>query len=335
MAAPRRVAGVSVGVNRTGVLETLTAAASSAIGFNEWLLSQRSLGVNVDSTLLTDKDGSPVTYRNVVDAVKEIVDRRACDALFLYFCGHGVMPNPYEEHFLLSDVKNYETEAVNLNQSIQDAKYCGLSHVVIIYDACRTSAEGDLRRIGGRSIIKPRDKVQPGHVDVFMACGPDQSAYLIPRAKQAFFTSILLDILRAKPPEIVEAYRPQLTYMIPSKRLEKLLYREVPKLAGAANPPFDQTPAIGSQSDLPECFAVVSPPDVEQAEPAFAKYLPGPGRRARPKPPQPPGPPLPSDVVQWHADRLLRGAPAAELMPGELSKVAQTSGFDQAVQMTN
>src|ERR1022692_1988662 len=150
MAAPRRVAGVSVGVNRTGVLETLTAAASSAIGFNEWLLSQRSLGVNVDSTLLTDRDGSPVTYRNVVDAVKEIVDRRSCDALFLYFCGHGVMPNPYEEHFLLSDVKNYETEAVNLNQSIQDAKYCGLSHVVIIYDACRTSAEGDLRHSYGK-----------------------------------------------------------------------------------------------------------------------------------------------------------------------------------------
>src|SRR5258708_29020666 len=100
MLAPRKVAGVSIGVNRTGVLETLTAAASSAIGFHEWLLSQRSLGVDVDSTALTDEHGSPVTYRNVVDAVRTIVDQRSYDALFLYFCRHGAIPNPYEEHFL-------------------------------------------------------------------------------------------------------------------------------------------------------------------------------------------------------------------------------------------
>jgi hypothetical protein len=332
MTAPRRIAGVSIGVNKTGVLQTLTAAASSAILFDKWLSSQARLGVQVSSTCLTDQEhGSSITYRNVVDAVKLIVDQRSCDALFLYFCGHGVMRNPYEEHFLLSNVKDYDTEAVNLEETIRDAKHCGLAHVIIVYDACRTSAEGDLRRVGGKSVIKPNYKTQPGHVDVFMASGPDQSAYLIPHAKQAFFTGVLLDILNAEPPEIIEQYQPQSIYMIPSRRLEKLLYKVVPQLAGSMKPPFDQMPAIGAQSDPPECFAIVSPPAVGLRGGNVWTLESRTEEEEQPSPP----PLLASDVVKWHADRLFRGGLGGDQMPEGLRKIERTTGFDEVAQMTS
>ena len=319
-------------MNQTGVLDTLTAAANGAILFDKWLSSQRTMGVEVSSTCLTDQEkGSSVTYRNVVDAVKVIVDQRACDTLFLYFCGHGVMRNPYEEHFLLSDVKDYETEAINLQETIADAKHCGIAHVVIVYDACRSSAEGDLRRIGGKSVVRRKDKMQRGHVDVFMACGPDESAYLIPRAKQAFFTGILLDILNAEPPEIIEEYRPQSIHLIPSRRLEKLLYRVVPKLAGSTNPPFDQMPNIDAPSDPPECFAIVRPPHVGAGALESRTVLES---RTEEEEPPSPTPLLASDVVKWHAERLFSGGLGKVQMPEELSRIEDTTGFNNAAMMT-
>src|SRR5690349_1170834 len=119
----RSVAGVSIGVNRPGVLEPLRAAASSARQFHEWLLAQRNLGITVDSALLTDEAGD-VTARNVIDAVSRVVTLRASDALFLYFSGHGVTAGGYDEKFLLSSVNKYPNEVINILSTRLDAKYC-------------------------------------------------------------------------------------------------------------------------------------------------------------------------------------------------------------------
>jgi hypothetical protein len=122
--------------------------------------------------------------------------------------------------------------------------------------------------------------------------------------------------------------------MILSKRLEQLLYREVPKLALATKPPFDQRPAIGAQSDLPECFAIAGPPSPstgagsggalesrtlyaeEQAEPTSA-------------------PPQASDVVKWHADRLFHGESGRDQIPEDLRKIEQTTGFGNAAEIAS
>jgi hypothetical protein len=87
VAISRSIAGVCVGVDRTGVLHALHAATKSAGQFHEWLLTQRELGVEVEAKLLTNAAGASMTYRHIADAVRELADTGACDVLFLYFFG--------------------------------------------------------------------------------------------------------------------------------------------------------------------------------------------------------------------------------------------------------
>lgn len=77
----RTVAGVCVGVDRPRLLHDLSAAASGAKRFHEWLLEQKDLGVCVESTLLTDANGAVVTRVQILEAVKAAV-KQSCDVLF-------------------------------------------------------------------------------------------------------------------------------------------------------------------------------------------------------------------------------------------------------------
>ncbi|MCU1337240.1 MAG: hypothetical protein JWO19_2821 [Bryobacterales bacterium] len=96
VAISRSIAGVCVGVDRTGVLHALHAATKSAGQFHEWLLTQRELGVEVEAKLLTNAAGASVTYRHIADAVRELADTGAYDVLFLYFSGHGIVQGGYD-----------------------------------------------------------------------------------------------------------------------------------------------------------------------------------------------------------------------------------------------
>ncbi len=342
----RRIAGVSVGVDRPGVLEPLKAAASSAADFHNWLLSQRRHGVEVDSTLLTDRNRGIVTHSKVADVIGEIVKKRACDTLFLYFSGHGVTTGGYEEKFLLSRVDRYKNETVNILTTRLDAKYCGISHVVIVYDACRSLADdASLSKLGGSSVIAAEGTA--GHVDLFFACPPDDSAYEIPRTKQAFFTSVLLELLKKPPAGMLEAttIRKKSVYVIPSHRLEAFLKDEVPKRAARATPPFDQSPDIETPSYLPEFFSVVPTPKLASKLGPPGGWDPaagGGGKGPLPYFPMaeplrtdsellPSGRPGSSEVVAWHAQRVFRTQQKVYVVPEELRAIEQKNGFDRAV----
>jgi hypothetical protein len=351
MALDRFVAGICVGIDKPGLLPPLQDAARSASRFNDWLLSQQGFGAQVQSQLLTDEN-EPVTRRQVLDAVSKVVADRACDVLFLYLSGHGVAHTAYEEKFLLSDVARDDTEAINLRPTIERAKRCGLPHVVIVYDACRSVANTEkLRQIAGGPVFPSGSVTKRGEpVDTFFACAPDESAFEVaaaggpqPKAHEAFFTNVLLGTLDDPPEPIVQTttLSNQPVRVIPSATLEALLEAEIPKLAAAQTEPFDQHPDIEAPSHLPpRFFALAPPPKLRAGAPPGDKPLRRPAperppiRGAAPKPAPAAGRPATgglADLMQWVAGGDFgRVADVAAAVPPPLHSIADRSGFSSA-----
>jgi Caspase domain len=264
----RSVIGVCVGIDRPQLLHDLNAAGDGAKRFHKWLLGQKKYGVEVSSTLLTDAKGTSVTRSSILRAVKDAIDR-SCDVLFIYLAGHGVAHSAYEEKLLLSGVKDDDSEAVNLAIVKQRAKFCGIPHVVVIYDACRSFAVTEkLRQISAGPIFPPTTNSKTGgHVDIFYACAPDGSSYEVadnsgahPKNYKAFFTELLIDSILTAPADLIEiAQLGQAAIpVISCAKLELLLEHDVPKKAAAASPPFEQLPDIDVLSHMPAEFFCVS-----------------------------------------------------------------------------
>jgi len=346
----RSVVGICIGVDRPGLLHDLKAAAAGARKFHEWLLSQRDLGVQVTSTLFTEDTG-PVTRRRILDAVSQVVQDRACDVLFIYLAGHGVAHSAYEEKLLLSDVANDDAEAVNLQIAKQRGKYCGIPHVVIVYDACRSFATTDkLKAVSGGPIFPAGSSTKTGgHVDVFYACAPDESSFEVadssgahPDNYKAFFTEVLLEALRHPDAALVEnaTFGTTSVAVIPSARLEAMLERQIPRLAAASNPSFEQAPDIDVLSHMPgEFFAVAPPlPAPEGGEqptfggPAGVIVKRAPLRRRGQSGSLPRKPELTAtEVVKWHAGQAFRPGRAARApLPKSLRSIERRSGFQRA-----
>ena len=96
-----RRAGVFIGVDRTGQLQTLNDAAAGAERMHQWALGQGMSDAS-QAILLTDRGGKKVTPDMIFDAIKSVIDGPGVDQLLVYFAGHGVNINR-SEHWLLSD----------------------------------------------------------------------------------------------------------------------------------------------------------------------------------------------------------------------------------------
>lgn len=79
---------VVIGVNKTGDLPVLRAAASGAREFAAWATAQ-----GIDATLLTDDNGS-VSLGDVNASIRNYVQRRTFGQLIVFFSGHGILRAP-------------------------------------------------------------------------------------------------------------------------------------------------------------------------------------------------------------------------------------------------
>ncbi|MFN7929352.1 MAG: caspase family protein [Blastocatellia bacterium] len=77
---------VVIGVNKTGDLPVLNAAASGADDFAKWATQQ---GIVV--TLLTDANSGSVTLSDIKKAIRAYVQQRTFDQLIVFFSGHGIL----------------------------------------------------------------------------------------------------------------------------------------------------------------------------------------------------------------------------------------------------
>jgi hypothetical protein len=205
---PVQRAAVLVGVNRTGGLPVLQAAARGARIMEQWALRQMPAR-NV--RVLTDEAGGSVELRDVKRAIFELVEPGNLDQLIVYFAGHGVNVH-YGEQWLLSGAPVDTQESVNVAGSVELATRCGIPHVVLVSDACRTAAEGiQAQRVRGGEIFPNVQKSGVDDaVDVFCACSLGRPALEVrdpehaASSYRALYTAALANALGGHCPELIE-----------------------------------------------------------------------------------------------------------------------------------
>ena len=169
-------AAVLIGVDKTGNLPILQDAALGARRMEAWARSQNMASVDV----FTDEGATGVDIGAIKRAIRAIVDSGTFDQLVIYFAGHGVNIR-YGEYWLLTDAPRDAQAAVNVRGSADLASYCGIPHVVLISDACRTAAQGiQAQNVSGSEIFPndpPSGTEQP--VDRFFACTLGRPSYEI------------------------------------------------------------------------------------------------------------------------------------------------------------
>lgn len=201
-------AAVLIGVGKTGSLQPLQATTTGVRAMERWALNQ-----GIDRRLvkvITDEAGR-VTAQHVKDAIEEIVELTTVEQLIVYFAGHGVNIG-YGERWLLSRAPEDTQAAVNVEGSVVLARHCGISHVVLISDACRTAAEGiQAQLVTGSEVFPNTGSGGLEHpVDLFFACtlGAPALEMKDPAVSagryQAIFTDALVEALEGNHELVVE-----------------------------------------------------------------------------------------------------------------------------------
>jgi Caspase domain len=257
-----RKCAVVIGVNKTGGLPVLSAAASGAREFADW-----AKGQGFEVALMTDDGGIPVTLSEVKRAVFRFVQAQTFGQMVIYFSGHGILRGPDYELWLLSDAPEDPNEAVNVSGSIHHARNAGIPHMVVISDACRTRPDtAQLSQIQGGVIFPNADPRKPRpEVDIFYATLPGDPALeaLIDDAKKycGILTQCLLEGLRAIKPTLVEDFGPLADprWVIPSWRMKTYLESAVPEAVSHIQLQLEQDPEIRVESHPPRYLATVAP----------------------------------------------------------------------------
>ncbi len=202
---------VLIGVRRSGGLPPLQAVTKGMDAMRDWAKAQDIPTERV--TRLSDEDGFPVRTSDAYDAVRRYVSLHTIEQLVVYFCGHGVNNNG-SEYWLLSDAPGNPNEAVNVALSMRLAERCGIPHVVLVSDACRTApASIQADDVTGAAIFPnlPVGAVATsGDVDAFYACRLGEPAYEIAdpteasRSYRAVYTEVLAEALDGRYVELRE-----------------------------------------------------------------------------------------------------------------------------------
>jgi hypothetical protein len=175
-AGPVTKAAIVIGVDRTGDLTPLRAAASGAEAVGDWLERE---GYHVIRH--TDAGGGRVTRGEVASSVQGLVRAGTLEKLVIYFSGHGYLSGS-AEIWLLTDAPDDPSEAINQTSSIDFARMSGIPSIIFISDACRSTPQ-TLRAssIGGASIFPnlPQGSVDP-EIDRFFATRPGDAATELP-----------------------------------------------------------------------------------------------------------------------------------------------------------
>jgi hypothetical protein len=192
-------AAVLIGVDRSGQLPELHDAASGARRMEAWAKEQGFDPIHV----FTDEGGAAVEVTDVKKAIFAIVEKQNAEQLLVYFAGHGVNIG-YSERWLLSDAPRDTQAAVNVPGSALLAQNCGITHVVLMSDACRTAAAGiQAQSVTGSEIFPSGDAAGTANgVDQFYACTLGRPALEITDpndaagAFRALYTAAVLDGLQ-------------------------------------------------------------------------------------------------------------------------------------------
>jgi len=303
-------AAIVIGVDKPGTLPKLSAAASGADTVGNWL---RAEGFEVFS--FVDSRG-PVIARPIKKQISQLLERGTLEQLVVYFAGHGFM-NRHSEYWMLSECPEDSNEAFSLVESVEQAKQCGIPSIVLVSDACRSlpSSMG-VAQVEGSLLFPAGGASRRVKVDKFMATLPGRTADEVKvdassAEYEGIYTSCFLSAFQ-RPDEDMVLTLPNGEKVIPNRRLEVYLAREVPKRVRAKNPAREQIPVTDVLSDEPTYIARVA---------ADYSTSPAPANREANL----------FDVVGRQLDKVQGYTPSVTKGPSghEVDAVAVTSGFDR------
>lgn len=246
-APPSTRAAVVIGVDKVGGLPILNGAKSGAKEVEQWLA-----GEGYDVTPIYDEADKPVTLKAVANAVKLHVGHANLTHLVIYFAGHGVLKG-YSELWLLSGAPEETFEAISFPETYAAALTCGIPNVTFIVDACRVPAAGlVMNRMTGGEIFPNRLLASfETKVDVLLACLAGQAAAEVSESDaagyQGIYTACLLSAFREPTDDMVRVVNGQT--VVPSRKLQAYLDREVRRRAAAKPIRMNQFPATRINSD--------------------------------------------------------------------------------------
>ena len=229
-------AAVVIGVDRPNDLLPLSAAASGAQMFADWLGSQ---GFEVERFI---DDNGPVTIKPIKDAVRKLAARPNLTQLVVYFSGHGCIIAD-SERWLLSDAPEDSDAAINFVRSFDLAQRFPIPNIVFISDTCRSSPDSlRMGGIGGNSIFPNSGGTLPQvmpKIDKFFATRLGETASEVPIRESAskyegIYTTVFLEAFKTPDEDMVVDLGGGLR-AVPNRKLERFLFREVRKRAAERN----------------------------------------------------------------------------------------------------
>ena len=251
-------AAVVIGVNKCGSLPVLSAAASSAKLVADWLHGER-----FDVKLFVDDD-KPVRSSDIFDAIAKFVGLGTLSQLVVYFSGHGFL-NGFSEYWMFSGAPDNPNEAASLVESAALAKESGITNVVFISDACRSTPDSlGTSRVRGSLIFPNGDASQVrADVDKFLAALPGKPALELPVADstsrfEGLYTSCFLDAFKMPDASMVLTLADG-SRVVPNRNLKGYLTREVQKRAQAKSIKLNQIPDADVVSDDTAYIGRVAP----------------------------------------------------------------------------
>jgi hypothetical protein len=227
-----RQVAICIGVKRSGKLPELPGAAAGAAEFAQWA---RTAGFVVRE--FTDADGEPVRASRIFDAISAEVEKMDVERLVVYFAGHGVSKGTSVDYWLLSQAPANPNEVIDVASSVRNARRCGVPHVVVIGDACRTMADTNHMGVGGYVLFADNQATDADLDQFFGAVSGDPSYELATDDEKlsayGIFSECLMRALRGEVPaatEVVEGGAAPRA--VTSWALRDYLLNEVPVRAG-------------------------------------------------------------------------------------------------------
>lgn len=268
---PVRRAAVVIGLDRTGDLPVLKDAETGATDFADFLEDG-----GFDPVLRFLGADGPVTVPKLKQAVRSLTDPPVLDQLVIYFAGHGIMPLPANEKWLLSEAPEDADSAVSVRECFEAARASNIANVVLIGDTCRSIPPSAQYSAIQGSVIFPNlpTSATATRIDVFYAAQPGEPALEVRKssgAYRALLTRTLIDVFRNPELNLDRSLfepMPDGTSVVTNRMLMRCLPGLVDARAQEANIQFSQLPQLDILSDEPWNIGHIAFPFAVAAAPA-------------------------------------------------------------------
>lgn len=233
---------IVIGIDNYLHLPGLRAAVSGAREMAEFLERE---GFSVH--LFTD-EGGEVRAFEIGDMIESLIDQGTMDQLVIYFSGHGTLSGT-SEYWLMSRAPRRGDEAISVDLNAELARRSGVPNVVFISDACRSAPESlQMSSAMGQQVFpSPLSSLRrTGDVDLFYAALPGQAALELPLSEsvaghEGIFTKVFLSAFEEPDANMILELSEGL-YVVPNRRLEDYLHREVSLRAQQFSIKLNQNP---------------------------------------------------------------------------------------------